>query len=75
MCILPLKPIIVASEAIAAAAVISELSTTTSCSNDPSLCGCYMSLHGGWSGCRTGNREKLSNSQVCCLAQLCLAAP
>ena len=27
----------------------------------------------GWSGCRTGNREKLSNSQVCCLAQLCLA--
>ena len=31
-------------------------------------------LQGGWSGCRTGNGEKLSNSQVCCLAQRCLAA-
>ena len=28
----------------------------------------------GWSGCRTGNGEKLSNSQVCCLFQLCLDA-
>ena len=26
------------------------------------------------SGCCTGNREKLSNSPVFCLAQLCLAA-
>ena len=26
------------------------------------------------SGCCTGNGDKLSNSQVCCLAQLCLAA-
>ena len=25
-------------------------------------------------GCRTGNGKKLSNSQACCLAQLCLAA-
>ena len=25
-------------------------------------------------GCNTGNGEKLSNSQACCLAQLCLAA-
>ena len=25
-------------------------------------------------GCKTGNGEKLSNSQACCLAQLCLAA-
>ena len=31
-------------------------------------------VQGGWSGGRTGNWEKLSNSQVCCLAQLCLAA-
>ena len=28
----------------------------------------------GWSGCYTGNGEKLSNCQVCCLAQLSLAA-
>ena len=27
-----------------------------------------------WSVCCTENREKLSNSQVCCLDQLCLAA-
>ena len=27
----------------------------------------------GWSGCRTGNGEELSNSQVCCLSQLCMA--
>ena len=25
-------------------------------------------------GCNTGNGKKLSNSQSCCLAQLCLAA-
>ena len=25
-------------------------------------------LQGGWSGHRTGNEEKLSNSPVCCLA-------
>ena len=31
-------------------------------------------VQSGWSGCHTGNIEKLSNSQVCCLAQLCLAA-
>ena len=31
-------------------------------------------IQSGWSVCRTGNGEKLSNSQVCCLAQLCLAA-
>ena len=32
-------------------------------------------VQGGWRGCpSTGNGEKLSNSQVCCLAQLCLAA-
>ena len=33
-----------------------------------------VTLQSGWSGCRTGNGEKLSNSHVCCLAQLCLAA-
>ena len=39
------------------------------------VCNCSPKLvQSGWSGCRTGNREKLSNSQVCCLAQLCLAA-
>ena len=31
-------------------------------------------VQSGWGGCRTGNGEKLSNSQVCYLAQLCLAA-
>ena len=31
-------------------------------------------VQSGGSVCRTGNGEKLSNSQVCCLAQLCLAA-
>ena len=31
-------------------------------------------LQGGWSGCSTGNRERLSKFQVCSLAQLCLAA-
>ena len=31
-------------------------------------------LQGGWGGCRTGNGKELSNSQACCLAQLCLAA-
>ena len=35
---------------------------------------CKVSVQGGWSRCRKGNGEKLSNSQVCCLAQLCLAA-
>ena len=29
-------------------------------------------VQGGWP---TGNGKKLSNSQACCLAQLCLAAP
>ena len=33
-----------------------------------------LAVQSGWSVCRTGNREKQSNSQVCCLAQLCLAA-
>ena len=28
---------------------------------------CY-NVQGGWSGCHTGNGEKLSNSQVYCLA-------
>ena len=28
----------------------------------------------GYIGCNTGNGEKLSISQACCLAQLCLAA-
>ena len=36
------------------------------------ITSCFV--QGGWSGCRTGNGEKLSNSQLCCLAQLCLAA-
>ena len=31
-------------------------------------------LQSGWSVRRTGNGEKLSNSQECCLAKLCLAA-
>ena len=31
-------------------------------------------VQGGWGGCRTGNGKKLSNSQACCLAQMCLAA-
>ena len=38
------------------------------------LCGGLESVQSGWSGCGTGNGEKLSNSQVSCLAQLCLAA-
>ena len=33
-----------------------------------------MRLQCGWSRCRTGNGKKLISSQVCCLAQLCLAA-
>ena len=33
-----------------------------------------LRLQSGWGGWPTGNIEKLSNSQVCCLAQLCLAA-
>ena len=32
------------------------------------------SVQGGWGGCRTGNGKKLSKTQACCLAQLCLAA-
>ena len=32
-----------------------------------------MVVQGGWGGCRTGNGKKLSKSQACCLAQLCLA--
>ena len=31
-------------------------------------------VQGGWGGWPTGNGKKVSNSQVCCLAQLCLAA-
>ena len=31
-------------------------------------------VQSGYIGCNTGNGEKLSNSQACCLAQLCLAA-
>ena len=31
-------------------------------------------VQGGWGGWPTGNGKKLSNSQACCLAQLCLAA-
>ena len=31
-----------------------------------------MLVQSGWSGCRTGSGEKLSNSQLSCLAQLCL---
>ena len=31
-------------------------------------------VQSGWSVCCTGNREKLSNIQVCCLAQMSLAA-
>ena len=31
-------------------------------------------VQSGWSVCRTGNGEKINNSQVCFLAQLCLAA-
>ena len=33
-----------------------------------------VKLQGGWSGWPTGNGKKVSNSQACCLAQLCLAA-
>ena len=31
-------------------------------------------VQGGWGGCHTGNGKKLSKTQACCLAQLCLAA-
>ena len=31
-------------------------------------------VQGGWGGWPTGNGTKVSNSQACCLAQLCLAA-
>ena len=31
-------------------------------------------VQGGWGGWPTGNGKKVSNSQACCLAQLCLAA-
>ena len=31
-------------------------------------------VQGRWGGGPTGNGKKLSNSQACCLAQLCLAA-
>ena len=34
---------------------------------------CHVCLQGGWGGWPTGNGKKLSNSQACCLAQLCLA--
>ena len=33
-----------------------------------------QAIQGGWGGWPTGNGNKLSNSQACCLAQLCLAA-
>ena len=35
---------------------------------------CHSILQGGWGGWPTGNGKKVSNSQACCLAQLCLAA-
>ena len=38
------------------------------------VCKLNSRIQGGWSECRTGNGEKLSNSQACCLAQQCLAA-
>ena len=31
-------------------------------------------VQGGWGGWPTGNGKKVSNSQACCLVQLCLAA-
>ena len=34
----------------------------------------FNPVQGGWGGWPTGNGKKLSNSQACCLAQLCLAA-
>ena len=34
----------------------------------------WKNLQGGWDGWPTGNGKKVSNSQACCLAQLCLAA-
>ena len=36
----------------------------------------YTSLYvqGGWGGWPTGNGNKVSNSQACCLAQMCLAS-
>ena len=33
-----------------------------------------LDIQSGCSGCRTGNGKKLSNSQACCLDQLCLGA-
>ena len=79
MCILPLKPIIVASEAIAAAAVISELSTTTSCSNDPSLWLLYVTTWWmEWMSHRTWRLTKQQPSMLpgpavpgCCLVYFC----
>ena len=35
---------------------------------------CPQAVQGGWGGWPTGNGKKLSNSQACCLAQLCLVA-
>ena len=37
-------------------------------------CPTLYAIQSGYIGCNTGNGEKLSNSQACCLAQLCLAA-
>ena len=34
----------------------------------------FIHIQGGWGVWPTGNGKKLSNSQACCLAQLCLAA-
>ena len=36
-----------------------------------SACLLQQYVQGGWGGCRRGNGKKLSNSQACCLAQLC----
>ena len=38
------------------------------------FCQVVKVVHGGWGGWPTGNGKKLSKSQACCLAQLCLAA-
>ena len=42
--------------------------------NGPLARSICWTLQSGWSVCHTGNWEKLSNSQVCYLAQLCLGA-
>ena len=47
-------------------------SSCSTCTNGAAVM--FEVVQSGRSGCRTGNEEKLSNSQICCLAQLCLAA-